>query len=106
MWTLHPECNDDVSFSWSSSFHGSPIFILANKLKLLKSKLIVWNKENFGDVHIAVNFAEANLNHIQSNLNIHGPTDALLLEEKLAQESFDLALARHELLWRQKANLN
>ena len=53
MW-LKAECFvDRVRWWWLSyRFHGSPSFILAQKLKALKADLKIWNEQVFGNVEI------------------------------------------------------
>uniref|UniRef100_A0A2N9HB65 Reverse transcriptase domain-containing protein n=1 Tax=Fagus sylvatica TaxID=28930 RepID=A0A2N9HB65_FAGSY len=46
-------CIGNVRQWWGSyDFQGSPSFVLASKLKVLKEDIKKWNKESFGDVHI------------------------------------------------------
>ncbi|MCH82389.1 RNA-directed DNA polymerase (Reverse transcriptase), partial [Trifolium medium] len=63
-----------------------PMFILNKKLKLVKEKLKTWNKTSFGNVHDLVNSTEQMLQHIQDQIQIFGPSNELLAEEKIAHE--------------------
>jgi hypothetical protein len=65
MWVSHPNCSTIVRDSCSSNVIGCPMFILTKKLKSLKEKLKIWNKDCFGNVHEAVQLAEQNINHMQ-----------------------------------------
>lgn len=65
MWVSHPDCSTIVRDSWSFNVIGCPMFILTTKLKVLKEKLKIWNKDGFGNVHEVVQLAEQNLNHLK-----------------------------------------
>jgi hypothetical protein len=106
MWSLHPDCTNLISECWNTNVSGCPMFILSKKLKLLKEKMKVWNKECFGNVNEAVSSADQNLHLIQSQIQTSGPTDALLSQEKLANAVLEEALSRQEVFWQEKARLN
>lgn len=59
--------------------------ILSQKLKILKSELKIWNKTIFGDIHNQVATSIAKLDDIQKIINIHGCTDSLMKQVKLAK---------------------
>lgn len=59
------------------------MFILYEKLKLLKNNLKVWTKETFGNVHHLVSNVEEKLNLVQLNIQPDGYSESLKLEEKL-----------------------
>ncbi len=49
MWLRHGDFVEKVRIWWEGyDVHGSPSFVLANKLKALKEDLERWNKEVFG----------------------------------------------------------
>jgi hypothetical protein len=106
MWTRHPDCKDLVVSTWNTNVVGCPMYILSQKLKLLKSRLKVWNKESFGNVDDAVRTAEQTLHNIQNNIQASGPTDALLIEEKNVHGMLEEALNRQEMFWQEKAKIN
>jgi hypothetical protein len=106
IWTMHPDCRSIISDCWNSVIVGCPMFVLSQKLKLLKSKLKDWNKNCFGNVHDMVNSADKKLQHIQSQIQLNGHIDALLHEEKLASVEYEEALNRQEVFWQEKARLN
>jgi len=54
------------------------MFVLSQKLKYLKNKLKIWNKEVFCKVHELVAQAEFHLNHIQTQLDTICHIDTLL----------------------------
>ena len=105
MWSLHSDCKDFISSCWQSDFVGCPMLNLSKKLKLLKSKLKVWNKETFGNVHQYVKNSELKLNLIQTRIHTNGPSDDLLNLEKTAQNDLNIALERQECFWREKSKV-
>jgi len=56
--------------------------ILCSKLKALKIKLKMWNKEIFGDIHSQVNEAEKKLENLQDQIHLAGHSDELMRQEK------------------------
>ncbi|GAU22346.1 hypothetical protein TSUD_106740 [Trifolium subterraneum] len=50
--------------------------------------------------------AEQKLQQVQHQLQISGPSEELLDEEKVANCQFDLALHKQEMFWKEKANLH
>jgi hypothetical protein len=105
MWSLHPECRNIILESWNTVVVGCPIFILSQKLKNLKSTLKSWNKMQFGDVNASAITADQNLQRIQSDIQIMGPTDVLLAEEKLASKVYEDVLIRQKVFWQEKAKV-
>jgi ribonuclease HI len=105
MWSLHPTCKELISDCWNTNFVGSPMFVLCSKLKLLKEKLKVWNREVFGNVHSSVKEAEDTLRSIQCQLQSQGHSDALSDLEKSAQSNLDDALLKHNWFWQEKAKV-
>jgi hypothetical protein len=105
MWSLHPDCRNIILDSWNTVVVGCPMFILSQKLKNLKSTLKSWNKMQFGDVNASVITADQNLQRIQSDIQVMGPTDVLLAEEKLASKVYEDVLSRQEVFWQEKAKV-
>lgn len=81
------------------------MFVLSQKLKFLKNKLKIWNKDVFGNVHDLVSQAQAHLNQIQAQIDSLGQNDNLLEQQKLAHINFDKALEKEEIFWKEKANV-
>ncbi|KAF1887608.1 hypothetical protein Lal_00040662 [Lupinus albus] len=106
MWLNHSDCSRVVAESWRNEVYGCPMFILSQKLKNLKIVLKDWNKNIFGDVHLRVQNALANVDQIQNQISVAGPSSQLLDDEADAQQSLLLALKIEEDFWREKARLN
>jgi len=81
------------------------MFVLSEKLKLLKAALKQWNKDTFGNVNDQVLTAKQNLDNIQDEIDTLGPTDNLMLQEKNAQIKLEQALNIEEILWQQKSKV-
>ncbi|XP_058757259.1 uncharacterized protein LOC131630499 [Vicia villosa] len=64
MWTLDDSCKTLISTVWASSIFGCPMFILAKKLKLLKTSK-AWNKDVFRNIHSLVLEATDDLSSVQ-----------------------------------------
>ncbi|XP_058782945.1 uncharacterized protein LOC131657578 [Vicia villosa] len=105
MWTSHDTCKALVADCWSQPVFGCPMFILSHKLKLLKGKLKIWNKEVFGDIHKLVQTSTTLLNHIQEQIHLIGMTDSLKAQEVKAQIDLEDALVKEELYWMEKARV-
>jgi hypothetical protein len=106
MWLLHPTCKDEIINIWNTSIAGCPMFVLCKKLKLLKDRLKVWNKETFGNVHDQLKKAEDKVNIIQETINACGHNDDLMDQEKQAQIELDIALQMENAFWQEKAKVN
>ena len=98
MWTSHAECKTFISDCWNENVVGCPMFILNTKLKNLKHKLKIWNKQVFGNIHDYVNEAEKNLDNIHNQIQSSGHADDLHNLEKLAHLKLDDALNKQYLL--------
>lgn len=51
MWTLHEHFMDLVRSTWSQPAPGDPISRMVFKLRRLKERLKIWNRETFGNVY-------------------------------------------------------
>jgi hypothetical protein len=106
MWSLDQSCKDVITNCWNTHVVVSLMFILSSKLKMLKEKLKIWNREIFGNVHDYVKKAESNLVDIQNQIHLNGHNDALCELEKAAQTKLDDALQRQHWFWQEKARVN
>jgi hypothetical protein len=86
----------------NQSIIGCPMYVLSQKLKNLKVKLKLWNKEVFGNVHELVSLAENNLHLIKLQIDTDGHSDELLDQQKQAQLALDQALAKEEFFGKKK----
>lgn len=102
MWALNPDCKDNINRIRNTSTHGSPVFVLNHKLKLVKEELKIWNKQTFGNVHSIVKDATLKINNIQLEIDKHGSSDILLEEESTAKIDLEKALLIEDSFWREK----
>lgn len=65
MWLTHPSFLKVVEDSWATPCTGTPQFILAQKLKILKFNLKAWNKGVFGQQKVKNVEAEKTVTDIQ-----------------------------------------
>lgn len=89
---------------WDSfEFRGNPSFILAQKLKALKDKLKVWNKDVFGDTRVQ---KQALLREIQTLDNKEESSVLTEVERNRrleVREEFGKIALLEEISWRQKS---
>jgi len=105
MWTKHKDCHRVIQEVWNTNIVGCHMFILSQKLKLLKTKLKVWNNTVFGNVHNMVKTAEQNLALLQSDIDMNGLTDSLMEQHRDAQFQMENALQIEEEYWREKSKV-
>jgi len=95
-----------ISSCWQTRVICCPMYILTKKLKLLKDRLKIWNKNVFGNVHQFLREAEQTLHHIQYQIQMTNPSDSLRNREKMAQCGLDKALEGHACFWHEKSSLS
>jgi hypothetical protein len=106
MWLKQAGFVDRVQDWWSSYlFTGTPSYVLACKLKVLKADLKIWNREEFGDLSFNKNQLKVEL----LGLDVKEGQYGLTTDEKLLRESLKAKLIRlphlEETLWRQKSRM-
>lgn len=72
MWSLHDGCKDLILNSWNETHLGCPMFILSSKLRNLKNKLKICDREVFGNVHQSVENADKSLSDLQHQIQLNG----------------------------------
>ncbi|KAK1270705.1 hypothetical protein QJS04_geneDACA020954 [Acorus gramineus] len=78
MWTLYPDFLEMVAHDWAILIWGSPLFVLAQKLKRLKGVLKLWNLHSFGSVHRRLQETRQQLETSQASLH-QDPSNASLI---------------------------
>ncbi|XP_074306305.1 uncharacterized protein LOC141641547 [Silene latifolia] len=103
MWSRVPDFHDIVKKNWSVYIHGSLMFRVVQKMKLLKPEFKILNRNLFSDVERNAEIAYTILLECQRNLQAN-PRDLTLMDiEYQAKESYLLlAQARDDYL-RQKS---
>lgn len=85
---------------------GCPMYILSQKLKNLICQLKSWNKEVFGDVHLMINPAQAEVDLVQDQIAMNGMDDVPMDRDKEAQLQLQKALHFQEVFWKEKSRIN
>ena len=104
MWLKVEGFKDLLKFWWKEdNFNGSASFILAEKLKVVKSKLKEWNKDVFGKIEYMKNLALDQMEFVDDKEK----TNRLSLEEMEARretmEEYKKWILLEENTWRQKS---
>ena len=102
MWIHHEDCKRVIQEAWNINIVRCAMFVLSQKLKILKQKLKIWNKTIFGNVHNLVKEADKKLSIVQSNIDLLGISDSLMEEHKATQIALENALNIEEEYWREK----
>ncbi|XP_019457612.1 PREDICTED: uncharacterized protein LOC109357999 [Lupinus angustifolius] len=102
----HPDCIRVIEESWRARVYRCPMFILASKLKWLKTVLKVWNVNVFGNVRQRVKNALNDVQTIQNCINELGQDNDYLDQKVLAQRNLLNALNMEEEFWKEKAIVN
>ncbi|KAI5402290.1 hypothetical protein KIW84_050057 [Lathyrus oleraceus] len=77
---------------------GCPMFILNKKLQLLKSKLRMWNKDIYGNIHNQIKDMSSELSGLQRLIQENDSSVDLFNEVKKAQLELEKALDMEESL--------
>lgn len=80
--------------------------VLRSKLKHLRQRLRIWNREQFELVHEKVNLAKQKLDDIQKDLDLHGASEVRLQAKASTQKTYLDALRDEESFWRDKARMS
>jgi len=105
MCMQHEDCKRVNQEAWNINMVGCSMFILNQKLKVLKQKLKIWNKTIFGNVHSLVKEAEQKLSNIQADIDLLGISNSLMEHQKAAQIFLENALSMEEEFWREKSKV-
>lgn len=82
------------------------MYILNQKLKILKAQLKIWNKTCFGNVDIKVSEALHCLDNIQKDIITVRAFENLLFIKQQAKNSLQQALTDQEVFWQGKSRIN
>ncbi|XP_011011497.1 PREDICTED: uncharacterized protein LOC105116044 [Populus euphratica] len=80
MWATHDQFLQVISSCWSSPIHGTPMYILCRKLKLLKGPLKELNRFHFSHISERVSRLESQLEQLQTAFQ-HDKDNQLLFEQ-------------------------
>jgi len=68
MWTTHSDCESIIAETWAVEVISSPLYKLQIKLKMLKEKLKIWNKNIFENIFDKIKEAEQGIRHLEEKL--------------------------------------
>ena len=105
MWLSYESFTAVVENSWAIPIQGNPQYILAHKLKSLKYKLKVWNKDVFGLLKRKIEEAEQSVLLAQSVFDSDN-SDLHLLALNSSKSSLHNWLNAQATHWKQKAKAN
>jgi len=101
-WTTFDSCEDIVADHWASQAQGTPMHILHYKLKCLKPKLQMWNKNVVGSFHQRVHTAQQQLSKAQLAIDQLGFSIDRSQEELNCQTNYSQALNLLNNFWQDK----
>ncbi|KAF5181238.1 Ribonuclease h domain, partial [Thalictrum thalictroides] len=96
-WAKIPGFFDVVNVAWQTDIHTDPMNLLVRKLKILKSRLIEWAKNNCSLLHKRVEEARKELFNIQKALHDNPLSVGLVVREKQILNKYG-NLARAEMV--------
>jgi len=101
-WTTFDSCETIISEHWSASVQGTPMHILHYKLKSLKPKLQVWNRNVVGNFHQRVHLAHHQLTEAQLAIDQLGFSVERSQEELACLTNYSQALTLLHRYWKDK----
>ena len=104
MWLRAEGFLERVKHWWEGySFLGSPIFVLAQKLKPLKKDLKKWNKEEFGDLAFRKKCLLAELLGLDAKEDLRGLSNEEDSHQTQVKGDIAALATLEETFWRQKS---
>lgn len=82
---------------------GNCMYRFQQRLKTLKNKLKLWNKEEFGNIFEDKTRIEAQLAQLRETIFNSGYTEQLMKEEDILQEQLQDRERQEEIYWKQKS---
>ncbi|XP_042486602.1 uncharacterized protein LOC122066841 [Macadamia integrifolia] len=102
-WADHEGYLNAVKSSWVNDIPGSPMMVMAQKLKRLKLFLRSWAKENFPNFNLEMMEAKKCMEEIQTEIDRDGINDSIYAKEADAKTRYLKALQNYEKLWAEKS---
>ncbi|XP_042474834.1 uncharacterized protein LOC122056934 [Macadamia integrifolia] len=102
-WADHEGYLNAVKSSWVNDIPGSPMMVMAQKLKRLKVFLRSWAKENFPNFNLEMMEAKKCMEEIQNEIDRDGINDSIYAKEADAKTRYLKALKNYEKLWAEKS---
>ncbi|XP_030466581.2 uncharacterized protein LOC115685634 [Syzygium oleosum] len=99
-WVSHLSFRTTVTQAWDSHISGTPMFILCCKLKALKGRLKILNRESFSDISGRTARARAELTETQEALANNPSSLSLANLEKIQLQAFSELRIQEELFYK------
>ena len=98
---------DRVDSWWNHhSFSGTPSYVFAKKLKVLKEDIIQWNCQEFGNVGRKKKELLGALESLEAKDGVLGLTEIDMFERNEVRSQKEHLLSLEEISWRQKSRRN
>ena len=106
-WTEHPSFMENIQNWWNQTTIRSDniMYIIQQKLKIIKTNLKQWNKDTFGNIFQAKRELEEKMANLQQTLITEGPTEERNTQESTMQRQWEERLKQEETLRRQKSRV-
>ncbi|XP_074292519.1 uncharacterized protein LOC141619402 [Silene latifolia] len=99
MWSLHPEFEKVIREHWEVSITGTLMFQLTSKLKMLKYKLKMLNRDSFNDIENNTAIVLMALHQVQKELRVQPMHASLIDTERALSKDYALMMeAKHQFL--------
>ncbi|XP_026435839.1 uncharacterized protein LOC113333629 [Papaver somniferum] len=98
-WLDHKDCKYIIAECWQTNLSGSSAFLIARKLKDIKMKLKVWNKEVYGNIKTNIEESKQHLLWLQENYFRADRSTALKTAMQLLRDWQDI----EEHFWKTKS---
>ncbi|KAF9598855.1 hypothetical protein IFM89_031975 [Coptis chinensis] len=105
-WCLHPDFKDTLLEAWESSFIGNPLFILTQKLKVLKPQLKNWARSQCSNIKSRVLEARKFLFEVQTKMHLSPLDVSLYYQEKQARLLYTSLVSMEEVDLKQRSHCN
>ncbi|KAF9618105.1 hypothetical protein IFM89_000064 [Coptis chinensis] len=103
-WCLHPDFKDTLLEAWESSFIGNPLFILTQKLKVLKPQLKNWARSQCSNIKSRVLEARKFLFEVQTKMHLSPLDVSLYYQEKQARLLYTSLVSMEEVDLKQRSH--
>ncbi|XP_059064650.1 uncharacterized protein LOC131856751 [Cryptomeria japonica] len=104
MWYKDDKIIKLIEQWWSESlFYNSKMYIVANKPKAIKRKLLEWNREHFSNIFDKKLLVENDLKDVNREVLDRGMDEPLFLKEQILLTEYENILTKEEIFWKQKS---
>ena len=106
MWLKSDRFVDRVDSWWNChSFLGTPSYVFAKKLKVLKEDIMQWNRQEFGNVGRRKKELLGALELLDAKEGVLGLTEMERNEKNEVRSQVEHLISLEEISWRQKSRM-